>query len=89
MQILSRGRVARARSATFVKVPPQMTGGLRAPYTLCSGQKNRLRDGPDQASVITLRGPLCAGEAFVFGDMNHVRQQFLRVKLEAAVYYEF
>eukprot|EP00966_Prymnesium_polylepis_P259145 5985422-Prymnesium_polylepis.1 len=34
-----RSRVARARNATFVNVPLQMTGGLRAPYTLCSGQK--------------------------------------------------
>ena len=53
MQILSRGLVARARNATFVKVPPQMTGGLRAPYTLCSGHN---KYSPQNSSATTKAG---------------------------------
>eukprot|EP00966_Prymnesium_polylepis_P116300 2688387-Prymnesium_polylepis.1 len=45
MRIWSRGRVAWARNATFVKVPPQMTGSLRAPPTLFAPVKNKIKIG--------------------------------------------
>eukprot|EP00966_Prymnesium_polylepis_P135361 3128997-Prymnesium_polylepis.1 len=45
----SRGRVARARGATFVKVPPQMTGGLtRSLHSLL-----RSKNPPRRAGVRT------------------------------------